>query len=100
MVLAPSRPNGRVDTAALKQSNPIEDVAARYGIELRRQGRALVGRCPLHADGGRPNLFVYPHSQSWRCYRCNVGGDVLTLVELIEQLPFREAADRLGTGSL
>jgi DNA primase len=100
MVLASPGPGRRVDTAALKQANPIEDVAARYGIELRPQGRALVGRCPLHADGGRPNFFVYRQSQSWRCYRCNVGGDVLSLVELIEQLPFREAADRLGAGQL
>ncbi len=100
MALASSRPGRRVDTTALKQANPIEDVAARYGIELRPQGRALVGRCPLHADGGRPNFFIYRQSQSWRCYRCNVGGDVVTLVELVEQLSFREAADRLGAGQL
>ena len=73
-------------------------MVARYGIELRPQGRALVGRCPLHADGGRPNLYVYPKTQTWRCYRCPVGGDVLTFVELVEQVSFREAADRLGTG--
>jgi DNA primase len=100
MVVTPPGPGRRVDTAALKQANPIEDVAVRYGIDLRPQGRALVGRCPLHVDGGRPNFFVYRHSQSWRCYRCNVGGDVLSLVRLIEQLPFREAADRLSTGQL
>lgn len=89
-----------MDTVALKQANPIEDVASRYGIELRPQGRALVGRCPLHADGGRPNFFIYRQNQSWRCYRCNIGGDVVTLVELVEQLSFREAADRLGAGQL
>ena len=37
---------------------------ARYGIELRRQGHALVGRCPFHADGGRPNLHVFDGTQS------------------------------------
>ena len=63
----PSR--GWIDTAAVKQANPIEVVAARYGIELRRQGRGWVGRCLFHADGGRPNFYAY-ESQSWRCYRC------------------------------
>ncbi len=98
MLLTSSHSSSRIDTTALKQANPIEEVVARYGVELRPQGQALVGRCPLHADGGRPNLYVYQRTQTWRCYRCNVGGDVLTFVELAEQLPFREAAGRLGAG--
>jgi DNA primase len=96
-VLATSpRPRGRIDTTALKQAHPIQEVVTRYGIELRPQGQALVGRCPLHADGGRPNLYVYPRTQTWRCYRCAVGGDVLSFVQLVEQVSFREAVDRLG----
>ena len=50
MTLALSPPSrGWIDTTAVKQANPIEVVAARYGIELRRQGRAWVGRCPFRA---------------------------------------------------
>lgn len=86
----------RVDTEALKLAHPIEEVAARYGVELKRQGRALVGRCIFHADGGRPNLYLYRDSQSWRCYRCGIGGDVLAFVMRAEQVGFREAVDRLG----
>ena len=55
---------GRIDTSALKLAHPIEDVVARYGIELRRQGHALVGRCPFHADGGRPNLHIFNGTQT------------------------------------
>ncbi len=101
MILAPAHrvARGSIDTEVLKCANPIADVVARYGIALRRQGRALVGRCPLHDDGGRPNLFVYTDSGSWRCYRCNLGGDVITFVELVEQVPFREAAERLSAGN-
>ncbi len=55
---------GRIDTAALKQAYPIKEVIAAYGIELKRQGRAFVGRCPFHADGGRPNLTVFPTTQT------------------------------------
>jgi DNA primase len=86
---------GWTDTALLKQAHPIEVVAERYGVELRKQGRAWVGRCPFHADGGRPNFYAYD-TQSWRCYRCGVGGDVLDFVMRAEQVGFREALERLG----
>src|SRR3954452_24085383 len=93
-----------IDTDALKRSRPITDVVSSYGIDLRPSGRTLVGRCPFHADGGRPNLHVYPATQSWYCYRCALGGDVIRFVERIEGLSFRGAVARLQdarpTGSI
>src|SRR5437879_13918794 len=76
-------PGSRVDTAVLRRAHPIAEVVARYGVELRRQGRAMVGRCFFHTDTGRPNLYVYGDSESWRCYRCgmfNVSYEVLLQV--------------------
>jgi DNA primase len=93
-------PTGRIDTAALKLAHPIEDVVARYGIELKRQGRALVGRCPFHADGGRPNLHVFTASQSWFCFRCGIGGDVVKFVMLAEQVGFLEAIERIAGSTI
>jgi DNA primase len=90
----------RVDTAVLKLAHPIAEVVARYGVELKRQGRAMVGRCIFHPDTGRPNLHIYADSESWRCYRCGVGGDVLAFVMRAENIAFREAADRLTGGCL
>ena len=91
----------RIDTGRLRRAHPIVPVAAgRYGIALRPAGRALVGRCPLHPDGGRPNLHVYPAADpaadGWFCYRCGVGGDVIELVVRVERLDFRTACARLG----
>ena len=88
----------RIDTDALKLAHPIGDVVARYGVELKRQGRAMVGRCIFHPDGGRPNLHIYADSESWRCYRCGIGGDVLAFVMHAEDIGFREAVDRLTGG--
>jgi DNA primase len=85
----------RIDTAELKRSRPIVDVVASYGIDLRPRGRTAVGRCPFHIDGGRPNLYVYPATDSFFCFRCGVGGDAITFVERIEGVTFREAVDRL-----
>jgi len=87
---------GRIDTDALKRDHPIQEVVGRYGIELQPSGGALVGRCPFHDDGGRPNLYVYPATQSWYCYRCSIGGDVISFVERMEGVGFREAVDRLN----
>jgi len=83
-----------IDTDALRRQHPIADLVASYGIQLRRVGSALVGRCPFHRDGGRPNLHVYP-SGRWICYRCDQHGDVIGFVQQIENLTFREAAARL-----
>jgi DNA primase catalytic core len=85
----------RIDTERLKQDYPIEEVVARYGIELRVSGRNLVGRCPFHADGGRPNLCLYPATRSWYCFRCAVGGDAISFVRRIEGIGFREAVARI-----
>jgi DNA primase len=91
---------GRIDTAALKQAHPVEDVVASYGIELKRQGRTLVGRCPFHADGGRPNLHVFGPTMTWFCFRCNEGGDVVKFVMLAENLSFLEAVENLAGAAL
>jgi hypothetical protein len=47
--LASPHSGGRIDTAGLKLAHPIADVVARYGVELKPQGRALVGRCIFRA---------------------------------------------------
>jgi len=88
----------RFDVEALLRDHPVANVIAGYGIALRPNGRALVGRCPFHDDGGRPNLHVYPATQSWYCFRCNVGGDAIEFVKRREQVGFVEACRRLAGG--
>lgn len=85
----------KTEIERIKARHPIESLVESYGIELKPSGRALVGRCFLHLDSGRPNLYVYPDTASWYCYRCCVGGDVIDFVRLIEQVGFREAVERL-----
>ena len=84
-----------VNTETLKADHPVEQVIAGYGVDLRPSGRTLVGRCPFHQDGGRPNLSVYPASRSWYCFRCAIGGDVISFVQRTEGLGFLEAVARL-----
>lgn len=89
----------RVDTAALRRRYPLLDLLARYGLALRPCGRALVGRCPFHDDQGRPNLYVYPDDDHWRCYRCDAGGDVIAFVQRSERLGFLDSVRRLDNAA-
>jgi DNA primase len=98
MSTARAQSRHRIDAEALKLAHPIEEVVGRYGIQLRRQGQALVGRRPLHHDQGRPNLHVWPASRSWYCFRCSTGGDAIRWIELVEQVDFRQAVERLDAG--
>jgi DNA primase len=86
----------RIDAERLRQQHPILDVVRRYGVELRRSGSSFTGRCPFHADQGRPNFVVFPRSGRWWCFRCAAGGDAITFVQELEHVSFREAATRLG----
>lgn len=86
----------RWDVDRLRRDHPVADVIERSGVELRPMGRALVGRCPFHVDGGRPNLYVYPENRRWWCYRCGVGGDVIDYMRRREKLSFADACQRLG----
>src|SRR5437764_7779420 len=87
----------RVDTELLRLRHPIVDLVASYGIELRRSGSHFSGRCPFHADRGRPNMAVFPRSGRWVCFRCDARGDAIAFVQRIDGISFREAAVRLGS---
>src|SRR3954470_15024202 len=90
----------RFDVAAIKQAHPITELVLAYGVELCSRGRALIGRCPFHDDGGRPNLYVYPATQSWYCFRCAIGGAVSDSVGRGENVGCAVAWERLGHGCL
>lgn len=72
----------------------IVDVVGSY-IALRRQGKAMVGLCPWH-DDSRPSLQVNAERQTFRCWVCDVGGDVFNFVMRMERVEFREALEQLA----
>ena len=72
----------------------IVDLVGSY-LELRRQGRMYVAHCPWH-DDSRPSLQVNPERQSWKCWVCDIGGDVFSFVMQREGVEFREALTMLA----
>ncbi len=82
----------------LRDGNDIESVISGY-IELKRRGRNLVGLCPFHNEK-TPSFTVYPETNSFFCFGCGMGGDVIGFVRNIEHLDYIDAvkllADRAG----
>ena len=82
----------------LTQRNPIESLISGY-VQVKRRGRNLVGLCPFHGEK-TPSFTVYPENNSFYCFGCGAGGDVITFVKRIENLDYRDAvkflADRAG----
>ena len=68
----------------LKARNDIEEVISSY-INVKRRGRNLVGLCPFHSEK-TTSFTVYPDSQSFYCFGCGAGGDVVTFVKKMENL--------------
>ncbi len=78
----------------VKQAIDIVDLVGSH-IQLRRQGRNYVGLCPWH-DDSRPSLQVNPERQSFKCWVCDIGGDVFSFVMKIDGVEFREALEMLA----
>ena len=78
----------------VRQAIDIADLVGRY-VPLRRQGKLLVGLCPWH-DDTRPSLQVNPQRQTFRCWVCDIGGDVFSFLMRIEGLSFPEALAQLA----
>jgi len=82
----------------VKQAIDIVDLVGSV-MPLRRQGRLFVGLCPWH-DATRPSLQVNPPRPSFKCWVCQIGGDIFSFIMKMEGVTFSEAlamlADRAG----
>lgn len=82
----------------VRSASDIVDVIGR-DLEMRPQGRHFVARCPFHNDK-RPSMTVNQERQSWKCWVCDIGGDVFSFVMQREGVEFPEAlrmlAERAG----
>ena len=78
----------------LRIANPIDSVVGAY-VNLIKRGHNYVCSCPFHSEK-TPSCTVYNDSQSFYCFGCGAGGDVITFIMKIENLDFREAINFLA----
>lgn len=70
----------------------IKDVVRRYsGVALGNRNRCA---CPIHG-GKHLNFAVYPKTNSFYCFACGKGGDVIKFVSEMLCISYGEAIRRL-----
>lgn len=84
--------------AELRRRADIESIISSY-VNIRRNGKICRGLCPFHGEK-TPSFTVYPDTQSFYCFGCGEGGDVIHFICSIENLDYVEAvkflADKVG----
>lgn len=81
------------DWRAQARSVPIGRVLSARNIKLRGNAKEACGPCPK--CGGTDRFSVNHVKQVFNCRGCDVGGDVIALVELLDACEFIEACETL-----
>ncbi len=82
----------------IKERNDIVEIVSSY-LTLKKAGTNYKCNCPFHNEKS-PSMMISPERQSFKCFGCGEGGDVITFIEKIEGLDFYNAlkvlADKAG----
>jgi len=64
-------------------------------VILKKAGRHFKGLCPFHSEKS-PSFIVSAERQSFKCFGCQEGGDVLTFMQKYDGYSFLEALEVLA----
>ncbi len=83
-------------TDEIKNRLDIVDIISET-VQLRKSGRNYAGFCPFHSNTRTPAFYVFPETQTWRCFgACAEGGDLFSFVMKKENMDFKEALEVLA----
>lgn len=77
----------------LKNRLDITQVAYQYSIDIDKYGKAS---CFNGHDSKTPSLTFYDGTQSYHCFGCKAHGDVISLVQHMEDCSFVQAVNTLA----
>lgn len=80
----------RYDVETVKSAVSMPRAIERYADPGHRKGRCP---CPIH--GGKDDNLSYTDTQ-FHCFVCGAGGDVISFVMKLFNLPFSDAVRKLG----
>lgn len=72
----------------------IVDIASPIVTKLRKVGKNYIGLCPFHQEK-HPSFYIYLDTNSFYCFGCQKGGDVIKFVELAYNYSFKQAVEYL-----
>ena len=74
----------------------ILDVVSEVA-NLRKCGKKYSAPCPFH-DDRTPSFYIYPETNSFYCFSCLKGGDLIKFVEFYFSKDFKSAVKYLAGG--
>lgn len=78
----------------IKEKNEITEVISQY-IQIKAMGANYKALCPFHSEK-TPSFVINGQRQSFKCFGCGEGGDVIQFIMKIENLDFVEAIKLLA----
>jgi hypothetical protein len=72
---------------------PIDEVASRFNVKLRRTGPDLLGHCPAGCTSHGDGFIVTPRKRIFLCRPSGETGDVIDMVRHAEGLDFAAACE-------
>ena len=78
----------------IRYRNDVVDVISSY-VTLKKAGKNMKGLCPFHSEK-TPSFTVYEDTQSFYCFGCGAGGDVISFIMRQENLDYVSAVDFLA----
>ena len=67
----------------IKKNVSIEQI---YPKRLKKEGDHFRGNCTLHKNTDSPSFRYFPFTETWNCFSCGTGGDVISLYQHINNL--------------
>lgn len=80
--------HSNINAEEIKKLYRIEEVIGDR-VSLKKSGKNLIGLCPFHKESS-PSLTVYLESQSFYCFGCETGGDLINFLMEFDKKSFRE----------
>jgi DNA primase len=78
----------------LKNEISVQRLVEASGVELKKGGKDLIGKCPFHEDD-EASLVITPHKNLWHCFGCQIGGGPIDWVMKAKGVSFRHAIELL-----
>lgn len=79
----------------IKSRLDIADVIGEYLMLKPAGSGSFKANCPFHQEK-TPSFYVNRPRQSWHCFGCNIGGDMISFVQKIEGMDFMDALEHLA----
>ena len=75
------------DISRVRAALSIVDYLGRQGVAFKQTGANFTALCPLHSERS-PSFHVNTAANTFHCFGCGAGGDIISLVQQLESLSF------------